>query len=590
MSAMDPLDFFKAESGHADAIVRTEAMARTVLVAAILGADRARDELVPYLLTRVTDLDQVTLALSSNLGGIVPFIGGPDNVTCLIPLLEQLCGIEETTVRVALAGSIAKILLTLSPASNYKAQAIEFFDLFTKLSSPEEEGVSEIFCSRVTAAYIIPEIYHVLPDEIKPQALELYANKVLTDEMSIVKRAAANSFIKTVRYCTDARAKSNEFLAMMKSILNDEVASVKIIGIENLSTYATILKENGSADVLSTDILPLVKAATEDASWMVRKTISQRYGLFAKCFSKEEVTETVFPGLMLLVQDQEPDVRSLALKEMLAFLDVVGHSTYLDVFVPVAVQLADDPIADARKILTLLLIDIASRVKAEAVAQHLSDLILRLTVDEDPMVRLRVLQKLDIIGQETPSLCTRLTEPLKGMLSDLNWRVRKQAALAAPGVMKSMGKEYLQSHFLAGLLELLHDGVDEVRTAVSSSLPKIAALGGSEWAYETIFPAIRSMATSEFLVRLSMLTALQGLIESDLQGTFQSEALALLVATTNDKVPNIRLRAAQVLGKVCAALGPETSRVSIRPVLAALQGDKDRDVVYFANESLKKCA
>lgn len=590
MASADPFEFFKAESSNADAVVRTEAMSKVIFILAVLGPEKSRDLVVPYLQTKIGDLDQVLLAMSLKLGDFVPYIGGPEQSTCLIPLLEQLCGIEETTVRTAVCGSISKILLQLTPESSYRTQAVAYFDLFTRLSSTDEEGATEIFCSRVSAACIVPEIYKVLPDELRAQLLEAYNSKLLSDDMAIVKRAAANSFLRMLSYCPDASKKGDEFLAMLKRILTDENPTVKLIGIESLSSYAAELKESGASAVLTAEILPLVKAAAEDPSWMVRKTIAQKYGRFAKSFSATEVVEEVFPGLISLVQDQEPDVRSLALKEMLAFLEPVGAAQYLSVFVPIAVQLVDDPISDSRKVLTLLLVDVAARVGAQAVAQHLSDLVLRLTVDEDPLVRLRVLQKLDLIGEETPSLCTRLTEPLKTMLGDSNWRVRKQAALASPGIMRSMGKEYLQQNFLAGLLALLHDGVDEVRTAVTTALPKIAAVGGTEWAYEHVFPAIRSMANSEFLVRLSMLTALQGLIESNLAGSFQSEALALLVAATNDKVPNVRLRAAQVLGAACVAVGPENARAQIRPVLSALQADKDRDVAFFATQSLKMCA
>ena len=608
----DPLSFFEAEASHVEAGVRTEAMHKVCVVAAVLGPAAVRESLIPFLVTRVTDLDQVTLALSKKVGDLASQVGGPEHVTSLLPLVELLCGIEETTVRVAITGSIAKILtlLTLGEggSGSYTTQAMAYFELFLRLMSGGDgdgggdggaNSGGEVFCSRVAAAMIIPELYLVLPTEIKSQLLEIYTTKVMTDE-AIVKRAAANSFIKTVQYCGDARIKQVEFLALFRVILSDETPSVKIIAIEQLTKFAQMIKDTaqqGGAGagtvaeaVLSNDILPMIKAATEDASWVVRKIIAVGYGSLARCFLKDEVVSTVFPGIMQLVQDQEPDVRSLALKEVLAFLDVIGHAQFLETFVPIAVLLADDPNPDARKILTLLLIDCASKVSKDAVAQHLSDLILRLTVDEDPLVKLRVLQKLDVIAQDTPALCQRLTDPLKTMLGDSNWRVRKQAAQASPAVMKHMGKEYLQTNMLAGLLELLRDGVDQVRTAAAASLPKIAALGGSEWAYESIFPAIRAMQNSVFSVRLSMLTALQGLIEADLPGSFQTEALALLVATTNDKVPNVRLRAAQVLGAVCLAIGPEAARMSIRPVLATLQLDKDRDVQFFATEGLKLCA
>jgi hypothetical protein len=89
-------------------------MNRVVVIAAVLGAEATRESLVPFLVSRVSDLDQVTLALSKKVGDLVPRIGGPEHTTCLIPLLELLCSVEETTVRVAITASISKILLYLS--------------------------------------------------------------------------------------------------------------------------------------------------------------------------------------------------------------------------------------------------------------------------------------------------------------------------------------------------------------------------------------------------------------------------------------------------------------------------------------------
>ena len=88
-----------------------------------------------------------------------------------------------------------------------------------------------------------------------------------------------------------------------------------------------------------------------------------------------------------------------------------------------------------------------------------------------------------------------------------------------------------------------------------------------------------------------MLSALQGLLRSELPPgeSFQSECLALVVAATNDRVPNVRMKAAQVLSDACNIVGPDISRNHIRPVLNDLQGDADRDVAFFATEGMKLC-
>ena len=84
-----------------------------------------------------------------------------------------------------------------------------------------------------------------------------------------------------------------------------------------------------------------------------------------------------------------------------------------------------------------------------------------------------------------------------------------------------------------------------------------------------------------------MLTALQGFILLELPESFQAEILDLL--TSKDKVPNIRLRVAQVLGKASARTRSDNLNFKIRPILVELTHDKDKDVRYFAEQSLKLC-
>lgn len=66
--------------------------------------------LLKFILAKVSDLDQVLLALASKLGKFLPFVGGPDQAHSLIPIFEALCEVEEITVRNATVASISKIL------------------------------------------------------------------------------------------------------------------------------------------------------------------------------------------------------------------------------------------------------------------------------------------------------------------------------------------------------------------------------------------------------------------------------------------------------------------------------------------------
>jgi hypothetical protein len=226
-------------------------------------------------------------------------------------------------------------------------------------------------------------------------------------------------------------------------------------------------------------------------------------------------------------------------------------------------------------------------VGPEAVAMHLSDLIMKLMEDEDSMVRLRIIVKLPIIAEEAPSLCTRLTENLKAQFANTNWRVRKQLLIAMPAIVKHMGQDFFVDHFLAPTLSLLKDQVDEVRTACCAIVPQIAAVSDPNWAHEAIFPAVKSMATGEYLVRLSMISALEGFLRLDtLSERFHSEVLTMLIATGTDKVPNIRVRAAQAMNAALVAPHAEPFKDKLQGALNELLRDKDKDVKYFAGKAV----
>ena len=113
---------------------------------------------------------------------------------------------------------------------------------------------------------------------------------------------------------------------------------------------------------------------------------------------------------------------------------------------------------------------------------------MRLVADEDPLVRLRIIKKLPIIATEIPNLCSVLTEHMKKMFIDTNWRIRKELALAMPDILKSVGQDLFCEKFLDHFLGLLNDDVGEVRLACAESLPKLTNASNAAWAHERLFP------------------------------------------------------------------------------------------------------
>lgn len=529
------------------------------------------------------ELDQVLLAMAEKLEKFLPLVGGPEHAHVLIPLFEPLCDIEEVTVRDVAANSCAKILRQLGP--QHKNQIISYLEFFKRISN-EESG--ELFYSRVSSCRMIVDLYPLLNDADKVILREIYG-RLCRDELPIVRRAAANvfhSFSKLV----DAETLTGEFTSLMKALIADDSQTIQVAAVENLAQFTVLLKKANATSILTTDFLPMVKSFADDQSWRIRLGLAKGFGVFASSFLPAEVSSDILPSLAHLSLDPEPEVRTLAVQEFIPFLDVVGGVQFISELAPVASQLSDDPVNLVRKLLAELCVDILGKVGPEIVAAHLSDLIIKFMNDEDPLVRLRIIKKLHIVAEEAESLCTRLTENLKSMFNHSNWRLRKGLVQAMPSVVKHMGQDYFVDHFLNHSLLLVKDGVEEVRIAACEAMAKIAAVTDVNWVYDRIFPTFKSLATEDYLTRLTMITALQGFVLLEqVQDRFQSEVVGQLIAMTTDKVPNVRLRAAQALHFSLAATSSSSHlglhRDQMLGSLNELQTDKDKDVRYFATHA-----
>ena len=83
-----------------DVQLRLNSIHRVSTIALALGPDRAREELIPFLLDSMDDEDEVLLAMSEELGkNFEEYIGGKKYAHALLVPLETLCTVEEILVR-----------------------------------------------------------------------------------------------------------------------------------------------------------------------------------------------------------------------------------------------------------------------------------------------------------------------------------------------------------------------------------------------------------------------------------------------------------------------------------------------------------
>lgn len=451
------------------------------------------------------------------------------------------------------------------------------------------EEVVEEFYSRVSASLLVPTLYKSFSSEEDMGELRNTYGRLLRDEMHIVRRAAVSKFSEMFSIASSP-VQIEWFIPLLKEISVDENAAVKVLAVEGYELITKSLHASGSSALLVSELIPLIKAASSDESWKVRLTTAKMYGGLVTRIPADVCKSELFPGAMKLLMDNETDIRVMMCDNLLPYFSIVGGETFLLEVVPILQLLAEDTVVNVRKACADIMVNLAIKSAHESGAQQVFEMVTKIMDDEDPLVRLRVIRKLALLAEELPTLCNQLTTTLKGHFQDKNWRVRKHLIEAMPAILRQMGQDHFTENYIADFLPSLGDEVEEVRNSAANILPLLAHASTPLWIQETIFPTVKQLSTEgDFIHRISFLNSLRALMEVDLPESFHTEVITLMIASTNDGVPNVRLRAAQVLGFTASKLGVEGSRAQIRPVLNELAQDKDRDVQYFANEALKVC-
>ena len=110
-----------------------------------IGQERTRAELLPYLTELLDDDDLVLIALAQSLSQFLPLCGGKLHAHLLFDPLEQLCQVEESSVREAATLALKDLFCNHPDIIETKG-----FELISRFSK------DELYTSKQTSASLIP--------------------------------------------------------------------------------------------------------------------------------------------------------------------------------------------------------------------------------------------------------------------------------------------------------------------------------------------------------------------------------------------------------------------------------------------------
>lgn len=206
-------------------------------IATALGAERARNELLPYILGNsnpahpsdlLDDDEEILVQLGETLKGFVPLIGGPAHAVAVLKILENLACFEEQPIRSKAVDSMKTILSTLK-MRDFEGELVQIIKRLV---------AAEGYASKFSAIQLIPHIHSSLSSNAGSELLQVFS-KLSQDQVPQVRKTVAVNLQEMIKLIP--KVSEQEVVAIFNKLLQDDQDSVRMQGIDNAVQLAKVL-------------------------------------------------------------------------------------------------------------------------------------------------------------------------------------------------------------------------------------------------------------------------------------------------------------------------------------------------------------
>eukprot|EP01031_Cornospumella_fuschlensis_P026448 gene26448-31965_t len=580
---------------HEDLQLRISAFKSIELIASALGAERTRDELIPFLAESIEDEDEVLLVLAENLSKLSGYVGGAEHLHVLLAPLQLLLEGEEGEVRDRALQTVEALVRQMG-----RLQVSQrLLPLLETLSGRDWHT------ARAAAVLLCPCAYASLDEDSRQSAVLPLLLRSSSDTTPSVRRAVAKVLPRLAAASSPALLR--QLFQLFGALCKDEQDSAKIQCIQAAVHLAAHCGAQHAE--FTQQLVQSAAALAADPSWRVRWSL----GHHLHDILQNMVPATAAPGssssgsggvvagtfgsvYQTLLSDAEPEVRAAAVAHFSAMASLLPHDLVLGSLLGSVQRLAQDGTDFVRAAAASELAKACSALSSEEAAALVLPSLVALLRDEKSEVRLNIVACLSEVHQAVgiDALSSSLLPALADLGQDSKWRVRLAVVEHMPNIARQLGQQlYTGSALLTLSLAWLSDRVYYVRQAAASSLCKLTALFGLDWAGQHVVPTLLKMQeTSSAPLRLTLLNVASALLLENAMNSATAGAaatatsgalLSLVLALAQDKVANVRLTAAKVLGVL---LAKTSGGGKILPVLQLLARDQDRDVRFYASRAV----
>ncbi len=314
-----------------DPNLKINAVQKLQQIAEILGSERTREELIPYLVDIIEECDndeEFLLKLSEELLLLRNKIGGEEHIVKLVEPLEILSSMEEQSIRQKSIENLLKIVCS-QPASFFTSH---FVNMVKQLA------VWDNFPSRASAAYFLPTCYErVVESSVRKEVLGLF-KELSQDDTPMVRRAVADNIGKLALAVDPATRKASLF-EVWTTLMKDKIDNVRIKAMENLQAIIGDLAGEQVTQILENTLSQLDQ---EKKSWRIRYALAELLPVMAEHLDKTQVKGQLMRLATQLVQDNEQEVKSIMLLKMPELVSKAGRQVLREQVMPLLQGVASD--------------------------------------------------------------------------------------------------------------------------------------------------------------------------------------------------------------------------------------------------------
>lgn len=572
-ASLYPVAVLIDELRHDDLQVRLNSIKHLGTIATALGQERTREELLPFL-QDIDDDDEILIALAEQLQQGVPWVGGPAYAHALTGPLEELCNVEEVSVR----ESATRALTSLAQHMSTEQVSRHFCALIARLASHDWFTSRISVCSLFAAA--LPKVGEARQDDLMKTYFRLCG-----DDTPMVRRQAAN-VLGSIAEVVEQESMLEELVQVFAKLSKDEQDSVRILAINNCIALGKLKSTPEWQD----QIMPVMKACAEDKSWRVRYMMADNVRQLCDVFQAKALTAVV-PLYLKLLSDQEVEVRMIAAARIAAVATLNPTKEFLETLMPAMEKLTmpREHSQHVRASLAGSILALTPIFGAKLTVDYLINIFLHLIRDESPEVRLKLIGTLGelstVVGVEV--LSQSVLPSIRELGKDRQWRVRLAVIEGMPFLAEYLGEAEFTKELSQLYVLWLVDPVFSVRDAAAANIRRLAEVLGQAWSEAHLVPELQALLTHQnYLYRISAMLCTSTLSEVAAGPFLEKHLVPMVVKMAGDPVPNVRFNAAKTCQAIMKASHAATVREALVACLQQLLTDDDPDVKFFAQRAL----